>query len=167
MRWFPRFWRILLAQNLWPRWAASHRLRAATRGFSSPSHKPQRRGGDYFRRRSLFGRPDVIKTACPSLSLAPPRSRISFKGQFPRRPRNNIFSPTIIISCRLTMVSTNFRNSGEFSRRGKTSFLVAASVYIPAPIAAVHRHRRAIAIPILCQTPFFLIWYSRQCHVNP
>lgn len=124
-------------------------------------------GGDYFRRRSLFGRPDVIKTACPSLSLAPPRSRISFKGQFPRRPRNNIFSPTIIISCRLTMVSTNFRNSGEFSRRGKTSFLVAASVYIPAPIAAVHRHRRAIAIPILCQTPFFLIWYSRQCHVNP
>lgn len=138
-----------------------------TRLFIAEPQASKKGGGDYFRRRSLFGRPDVIKTACPSLSLAPPRSRISFKGQFPRRPRNNIFSPTIIISCRLTMVSTNFRNSGEFSRRGKTSFLVAASVYIPAPIAAVHRHRRAIAIPILCQTPFFLIWYSRQCHVNP
>lgn len=64
-------------RNLWPRVgprAIDYEPRHAC--FSSPSRKPQRRGGggggDYFRRRpgSLFGRPDVIKTACPSLSLA-------------------------------------------------------------------------------------------------
>lgn len=72
----------------------SHRLRTTTRDFQHDQgskglfavHLPT-----IFVRRLVPFDPDVIKTACLSLSSALARSRISFKGQFPRRTRNNIF----------------------------------------------------------------------------